>query len=212
MGICDSTKNENEKPQPYRNPFESPTDRINKQVEKCLCKIDNGNGTFRSGFLVKFPTSKRTISAICSSYNATNYQQIASTGIINFTLNNDQIVKNININDSREKFLLPESNIAMIEIIPAKDGIYDFLEVEPNLNKLNAGQQVYILHYIDGKTGTCSSGQLLNVCNPLLEYSVTTSETSTGGPICLTDTQRVIGVHLAKVGFNSGKGTFFKVP
>ena len=99
----------------------------------------------------------------------------------------------------------------MIEIIPAKDNIKDFLDIEPNINNLNAGQQVYILHYIDGKNGTFTSGQLLNVCDPYLEYSVTTDNSSSGGPICLVDTQRVIGVHLTKVGFDSGKGTIFKI-
>ena len=64
-----------------------------------------------------------------------NSDDIKEDKIITISFNNKQIIKTIKIDNTRKKFNSEELDVTFIEIKENKDGIYDFLELEDNINE-----------------------------------------------------------------------------
>jgi hypothetical protein len=101
-----------------------------------------------------------------------NSDDIKEDKIITISFNNKQIIKTIKIDNTRKKFNSEELDVTFIEIKENKDGIYDFLELEDNINEnednlknLYKNKSIYILNYPEEKNIVVSYGKLFRIEN-----------------------------------------------
>jgi len=110
-------------------------------------------------------------------------------------------------------------NISIIEIIPEKDHIYEFLMLDDNLfkdysDKLFYDESIYILHY-NSQSKIISYGILknLSIDNFNLNHSCNTEICSGGAPIMVISTGKIIGLHIGTSRhMNFNIGVFLKEP
>ena len=118
---------------------------IIEQLKKCICRINvqNSEGT---GFFCFIPCNGKYLPAlICAGY-------IVHDGLTEFGIGlNENENRTIKLNEGRKFFLEKQLSIAIVEIIPKKDRIYNFLKLDDNLflsdsEKIFEKKSVYILH------------------------------------------------------------------
>ena len=148
------------------------TEKIINQMKKCVCQIHKeGQGT---GFLCKipFPDASHLLPVLMTNNHVSNSDDIKEDKIITISFNNKQIIKTIKIDNTRKKFNSEELDVTFIEIKENKDGIYDFLELEDNINEneynlknLYKNKSIYILNYPEEKNIVVSYGKLFRIEN-----------------------------------------------
>ena len=108
-------------------------------------------------------------------------------------------------------------NITIVEIIPEKDHIYDFLMLDDNLFKdysieMLKNESIYILHF-DFNSKIISYGNIKQMCENNIYHSCNTQNLSGGAPIISVTSGKIIGLHIGtKQNFNLNLGTFLKIP
>ena len=196
------------------------TEKIINQMKKCVCQIHKeGQGT---GFLCKipYPDASHLLPVLVTNNHVLNSDDIKENKIITISFNNKQIVKTIKIDNTRKKFNSEELDVTFIEIKENKDGIYDFLELEDNINEnednlknLYKNKSIYILNYPEEKNIVVSYGMLLNIKNEQIIHQCITKGGSSGSPILSLDNFKIIGIHCgASITNNYNFGIFIKYP
>ena len=108
-------------------------------------------------------------------------------------------------------------NITIVEIIPEKDHIYDFLMLDDNLFKdysieMSKNESIYILHF-DFNSKIISYGNIKQMSENNIYHSCNTQNLSGGAPIISVTSGKIIGLHIGtKQNFNLNLGTFLKIP
>ena len=114
------------------------------------------------------------------------------------TLNDDKKPLVINIDNSRIKFTNKELDITFIEI-KKEDKINYFLEIDENIDKglenIYNHKSIYLLHYPKGVKANVSYGLSNKIIDNNLIHFCSTEEGSSGAPILLIDSFKVIGIH-----------------
>ena len=192
---------------------------ILSQLEKCTCKIIKDIGNNGTGFFCKipYPDQFNLLPALITNNHVLNENNLQKYCNIRFTINDDNIEKNILIDDSRLVFTDKEIDITIIEI-KLFDKIVHFLEIdedilteEENDNNSYKEEQIYILQYPKGEKASYSVGRVKSILDFNIEYYCYTDFGSSGSPILLLSKFKVIAVHKKKTPFKYNQGTLIKV-
>ena len=197
------------------NPISRQTNRIiDNQLEKYLCKVYDSKENKGSGFLCKipFPDEFHLLPVLITNNHVLNEDELRQNKKIKISFDDDKIIKIINIFPERKIYTSINYDTTIIEIIPEKDDIKYFLDVEINSDQLNDKEQIYILQYPNGINCSVSYGYIQDINDFNIAHKCSTENGSSGGPIILLNTFKVIGVHKGSSKFNFNLGTLLKYP
>ena len=190
------------------------TETILYQMKKCVCKIHAG-GTKGTGFFTKIPNNNNMLSVLITNNHVLGEEEIKDGKIIYISFNNETKFKNIIIDSNRKRYTNEILNVTIIEIKENIDNINDFLTLdnqileihnldpdEDNINYFSdkyEKESIYLLNYKDGKEIFTSYGLLLSITESEIKYKCNTDTGSSGSPILLLKSNKVIGVHYGSV-------------
>ena len=187
----------------YPEPINLETSKkIINQMKNYICKICLDNGYKGTGFFCKlpFPDNKHLLSALITSNHVID-EKILKKDKISFTLNNDQEIKEIEL-ENRIKFTNEKYDITIIEIKDKQDGINNYLELDENIlknfNISYIGESIYILHYPQSKEVAVSYGILKKIDDNskyIFDHLCSTHKGSSGAPILNISNCKIIGIH-----------------
>ena len=198
------------------------TETIIKQMKNTICQIIKGN-TKGTGFFckVKNPKDNQLITLLITNNHVLNNDYFKKSKSIKFYLHEDHKIKTIPINDSRIIYTNKKLDITFIEIKEEEENMFNiqYLETEDNLNvEINDFREIfgkkalYVLHYPEGKK-LVSYGILKDIYNYDIIHTCSTKEGSSGSPIILIESFKVIGIHKGTPQnklFSFNKGIFMK--
>ena len=182
---------------------------ISEQLIKCICKI-NKKG---SGFFCLIPYGNKSLPVLISAAHIIGVKE----DLKEISLEINECVKIIELNEERKTFTDLYLNITIVEIIPEKDHIYDFLMLDDNLFKdysieMSKNESIYILHF-DFNSKIISYGNIKQMSENNIYHSCNTQNLSGGAPIISVSSGKIIGLHIGtKQNFNLNLGTFLKIP
>ena len=186
------------------------TEIILNQMKNCVCKIHIG-GTKGTGFFTKIPYKNDLLTVLITNNHVLGEENLKDGKIINISLNNEETYKNIKIDSNRKRYTNEILDISIIEIKGNLDNINDFLILDNQiLDKYNLGpeedtinclseiyenESIYLLNYIDGREIFTSYGLLHSITESIINHKCNTDTGSSGSPILLLKSNKVIGIH-----------------
>ena len=190
------------------------------QMKKCICKVFSVDGMKSTGFFCKipFPDKSHLLPVLITTQHSLH--DLKKQNSIPISINEDNIVKSLTLNNMRKIYMNVELDTCIIELLP-EDKIDDFLEIddvlfmekEMNLECIYKKKSVYVLHYIKGEKLAFNSGILRNIYESNISHLCSTSDGSAGAPIISLETFKVIGIHKgSKLHTNENLGTLIKYP
>jgi len=186
---------------------------IQEQLKKCICKI-KFKETIGSGFFCFIPYNNKCLPVLVTASYVLYLED--KSDYVSIELNDT--IKTIQLKDGRKTYSNKEFEITIIEIIPEKDFIYNFLQLDnnifiPNSNIVYEDQSSYILHH-DSKNKIISFGMMKNNLHKYnIYHSCNTGNFSGGAPILNLSSGKTIGVHIgSKLNFNYNIGNFLNFP
>jgi hypothetical protein len=202
------------------------TENILAQMKNYICKIHKNNGEKGTGFLcnIPYPNQSKLLPVLITSNHVLNENDLENDNIIQYTLKDDDQIREIIIDNNRRKIYTSEElDVTFIEIKQNEDNINNFLEIDEKfINKkkkyietTNSNKSIYILHYpLEGDISV-SYGIIDKIKNEQINHFLDTSNGSSGSPIISLDTFKVIGIHCGSnkdENENCNKGIFIKYP
>ena len=191
-------------------------EKITNQMRKCVCKIYIRDLIYKgTGFFCYIPIdNEKRIPVLITNYHVLDKSQIKREGNIIISIENDLLYKVINLDEERQLFTSEKADITIIEIIPKKDNIYDFLEIDSEIKNKEmfyhhkeSKQFVYLLNYPNGEHIAVSIGKIESIRdNNDMIHSCFTKPGSSGSPILSLINFKVIGIHCAS--YNMEKKEF----
>ena len=196
-----------------------------------ICKVNCNEGGNGTGFFCNIPDSWNTLKVLMTNNHVLNKDDISIGKKIKFSINNEMIFYEIEIDKSRKIYTDKKYDITIIEIKQEdkldKITFFDLddriFNENPNLNDIIAkdspneifkNMQIYLLHYPKGNKMEYSIGFIINVDNYTIRHSCDSAGGSSGGPIINSINFHVIGIH--KGGAEGAKkynlGTLLKEP
>ena len=185
---------------------------ISEQLIKCICKINKIN-IKGSGFFCLIPYCNKSLPVLISAAHIISIKE----DLKEISLEINDSLKIIELNEERKTFTDLYLDITIIEIIPEKDHIYDFLMLDDNLFKdysieMLKNESIYILHF-DFNSKIISYGNIKQMSENNIYHSCNTQNLSGGAPIISVTSGKIIGLHIGtKQNFNLNLGTFLKIP
>ena len=167
---------------------------LNKVI-KSVCKIvyENKVGT---GFLIKLYKDEKELNCIMSNEHVITKEMIELNKIIDIQYNCEEKWIKIKL-DLNERYILynKEMDVTIIEI--KKDEIKDKYFLLPNINNNieYINKDIYIVQYPEGDNLSYSEGKIEKIDNYELTYDASTDLGSSGSPILLKNTTKIIGIH-----------------
>ena len=163
------------------------------QVYPSVCKIcfQNIKGT---GFLIKLYKNNRELLCLLTNEHVIKEEFVESNQTIYIYYNYEKDYKVINLNKS-ERFIkcYKDLDVTLIEIIKS-DNIDNKYFLIPNLYKIFVGNEICIPQFPKGKL-SYSYGKIKEINDFTFVYDAGTNFGSSGSPIFLKDTTKVIGIH-----------------
>ena len=210
MGICETSKIKEQvagdhKPVPLEDANE-----LSKSICKILTIRAGNKRNSGTGFFMDYKSLKCLI---------TNYHVISNDLMyenIELEISNKKIKLKLDYNYRYIRLFKQPTDITIIEIKDS-DGINENIKyLGYDTNYMNGGYSQYknldviCVQYPFGDKIACSSGKIKDIINFEFEHNIPTEEGSSGSPIILFNTKKVIGVHKAGVCMNEIKnlGTF----
>ena len=227
MGCCNINRNNLEKELKMNNfgkldKYEEEA-LIQKQMEESICKISKNNKNKGTGFFCKipFPDYKHLLPVLITNNNVLGKNDINEGRQIDISLNNDNEIYKIMIDD-RKKYINSRSfNITIIEI-KKDDGLdFDnFLEIDENIYENNLietykDKPIYLLHYPLGEKMQNNVGLIKNINedNINIIHSCSSKNGSLGGPLLNLENYKVIGIQKDNSDdIELNQGIFIKLP
>ena len=197
----------------------SQTKVIISQLEKCICKIIKDIGNTGTGFFCKipYPDQFHFLPVLITNNHVLGENNLKQYCNIRFTINDDNIEKNIFIDNSRLIFTDEEIDITIIEIKPF-DKIIHFLDIDDDIligeeknNNSYGNELIYILQYPKGQKASHSVGKIKDILDFNINNYCYTDFGSSGSPILLLSKFKLIAVHKERTKFNFNRGTFIKI-
>lgn len=171
-------------------------------MSKCVCKIMDDNMTY-SGFLIKFFKGNSEFFCLMTNEHSMSKEKINQKKKITFTYDNEFKISQI--------ILLPEEryikdfrdiniDATVIEILP-KDNIPKDYFLFPNLDYFDnfnslLNEEITLIQYSSGKLNY-SNGKIKEINGNEFTHLASTSHGSSGSPIFLVNSTKVIGIHKA---------------
>ena len=171
------------------------------EVLKSICKIRvlfNNSYIIGTGFLIKLFKKVTSIYCLMTCEHTIKKEMIESKKGIEVYYDKEQ-KKNTIILNKDERYIDEFSDlgldITIIEILN-KDKINEEYYLLPDLDYNNLEEkEIYIPQYPRGKKLSYSEGKIININNYEIIHNASTLEGSSGSPIFLKNTTRVIGIH-----------------
>ena len=160
--------------------------RILFQMENCVCKIYLKSGSKEIGYFYKIPfKNNKLLPVLITKSHALS--DLDNNKIIKLIINNEE--KKIKIDITRKKYINHDKNIAIIEIKPNKDKIYNYLELDEIENKREENEEkenksIYMIHLQNEEISISYS-----LINDIID------DRKSGSPILSLKTFKVIGIH-----------------
>ena len=171
-------------------------------MENCICKLYIKNYEIGIGFLCKFPFNNNLLPVLIIGKQYI-FNNINNNKCIKLNINNE--IKEIKIDNSRKIYIRHDKiiDIAIIEIKPNRDKIYNYLEIEENdiykneksLEFKYKNRAIYIIYYQNEEINVSYGlrNEIKNKKN--IYYYSKIEEGSSGSPILSLKTFKVIGMH-----------------
>ena len=188
MGIrCDSHENNN-------------IPKTILKASKSLCRIDISSNSF-SGFLIKFLRRKKDFYCLMMNGKIITQEYLEESNSIIFYYDNGKKSNKINLNpDERyiKDFSEDKIDATIIEIL-ANDNIEKEFFLNPDMDYINdcyelLNEDITIIQNSSGKINY-SDGKIIEINKYHLSYLAKEKQVSSGIPIFLTNSNRVIGIH-----------------
>ena len=189
------------------------------QMKKCVCKIYRKDGIKGTGFFCKIPYKNELLPILVTNWHILTLEEINYNKEIKLSLNDDKEFKVIKIDENRKIFSDKDLDATFVEINIKNDKINDFLEIDEDINKNDAflneiliKKSIYLLNYQEGNNMFVSFGLINSIKNNEISHSSNSKEGSSGSPIILSNTHKVIGIHTGKnlSDFKFNKGILIK--
>ena len=196
------------------------TETILKQMKKSICKITLPTKT-GTGFFCKLEYKGTEIKTLITNYHVIDDKFIKSNKNVKIELNNQKIIKMININENKIIYSSKNKEYDIVIIKLGKEDDVediDYLEIDDNLLNTNSeyaynDSSIYVLHYPLGKEVIVSYGYGITMKNYNIIHKCKTIFGSSGSPILNLSTNKVIGIHKSYAkGHNCNVGIFLKKP
>ena len=190
---------------------------IISQLRRSTCKIIKENGKSGTGSFCKipYPDQFKLLPVLMTNNHVLDENDLKKYSNIRFTIDDDNIVKNIIIDDSRIIFTDKELDVTIIEIKPY-DKIIHFLDIDDeafsediNFN-IYKDEKIYILQYPKGSKASHSVGKIKDINDINISYYCYTDDGSSGSPILVLSKFKIIGIHKQRTTFQFNQGTFIK--
>ena len=107
------------------------TEIILDQMKNCVCKIHK-KGKKGTGFFVQVPYDNKLLNLLITNNHVLNEHDIMTGKVINISLNNEQINKEIKIDSNRKKYTNKDLDVTIIEI-NNEDNIKNYLSLDDNI-------------------------------------------------------------------------------
>ena len=179
--------------------------KINEKYEPYICKVYKNKNDFHIGFTIKIPYPSRN----CYIYVLIISIEIKKNKLFAVSFGNDNKQKLIYYYPERQIYKSQKYNIQIIEILPDKDDLHNFLEFneDPNIEDdfVNKNFDVCIPYY-------SNNNQLSMFIGEFNKYKINDDISKEGGferPIILLNSFKVIGINDGK---NKDNITFLKYP
>ena len=170
-----------------------------KEIYKCICKIEflRGKQFFSgTGFFCKIP--KIEMVCLLTNNHIINDETLELSPKIKLTIN-DTTNKYIDLSKKRFKYTNEEMDYTAIEIIEVDD-INDFLEIDDYIiGKDYQNENIYCIEYPLGQIAKLSEGKIIKRSNWHIVHNLATRQGSSGSPLVLKDSHKVIGIHVGKM-------------
>lgn len=182
---------------------------ILEQLKKCICKIDK-KGT---GFFCFISYGNKSIPVLITAAHIISLKE----GLKEISLEINDSVKIIVLDEERKVYSDEKIDISILEIIPEKDQIFDFLLLDDNIFLENEDERfenesIYILHH-DSNNKIVSYGRIKGIRENEICHLCNTQNFSGGAPIMVISTGKIIGLHIgSKKKLNLNLGQFLKIP
>ena len=205
MGCCDSENKSSQRVQENGNRVQqryNPNSKMHNvdlnlyDVIRSVCKIE-ADGHIASGFFIKLKDIK---------FFMTNEHVIPEKIIrakenifIHYDCEKKSILINLNTSQRYiQDFKYMNIDITIVEILP-NDNIDDDLFLYPEICNVNnlINKEIYIVQYPFGGDMCYSEGEIINIDTNRYEltYNSSTEIGSSGSPVCLKNSSKVIGIH-----------------
>ena len=165
------------------------------KVLKSVCKIINENKV-GTGFLIKLYKDEKELNCLMSNEHVITKEMIELNKIIDIKYNYEEKWIKIKL-DENERYILynKKMDVTIIEI--KKDEIKDKYFLLPNINNNieYINKDIYIVQYPEGNKLSYSEGKIIKINNNEIIYDASTKSGSSGSPILLINTIKVIGIH-----------------
>ena len=194
------------------------TKNILEQMKNCVFKIFSENEVKGTGFFCNIPYQDITIPVMITNYHIINLDYIKNYKNIKIILDDDKEERTIKINNKRLIYTNEEYDVTIIEIIPFKDRIFNFMELEEKIfenesNIIYNKEYIYTIHYPLLEKVFVSYGKINNIKEFNIIHDCFTDKFSFGAPICNILTNKIIGILKEESkSHNQNYGTFLKNP
>ena len=179
-------------------------DRNISNVSKSICKIKIETPLrikYGTGFLLRFYIDQESFYCLVSNEHVISKETIDNKNTINILYDNE--FKSVNIELDQNKryikcFTDIDLDVTIVEIIEEDNIFRDyFLGAEPDV-RINNGlinMNIYSLQYAEGKELKNSRGIIKEINNNEFTHIASTLKGSSGSPIFLENSMKVIGIH-----------------
>ena len=191
-------------------------------MEKSICKIKiydkkKKKHIYATGFLCKipYPDEFTLLPVLVTNNHVINEEKFKDNKEIEIFFDEGNISKKLITYSKRKFYTSVKYDITIIEIFDKIDDLNYFLDVNDDENILkDKNLNVYILHYhLDKKESLVSHGILNIIDNVEIQHTCSTEDGSSGAPIILFNTLKVIGIHKgAIIEEKINLGTILKYP
>ena len=198
--------------------------KIIYQIENCICKIytnDGSNGTGFFCYICDFKNNKK-VPVMITNNHIIGEEDLNNNKKIKISFN-DSIFKDIELDSKRKKYTNKDLDITIIEIKKDIDGINanSFLEIDERIYQdgseiLFKKKSAYIIQYPKIIGASVSYGLIndINQNNNEIQHFCITDKGSSGSPIILIESNKIIGVHkgFSRYCYDYNLGIFLKIP
>ena len=194
-------------------------EKITFQLKNCVCKIRKKDNVKATGFFCKIPyQNNKLLTVLFTNNHVISQNDLIINNQIEITMNDDNEIRSILIDNSRIFFTDPDLDVTIIEIKPNIDKINNFLDLDEKIFKeknlveaLFKKKFGYVLNYPKGENVVASFGQIIQIVDKKINHSCSTDKGSSGSPILDLDSFKVIGIHYGSSdNFQFNKGMFMK--
>ena len=166
-----------------------------KSICKIFYKISDNNYKKGTGFFIKLYKDEKELYCLLSNEHVITKELIEFKAIIDIVYNETEW-KKIKL-DKIKRFILynKKMDITIIQILE-DDNIKEDYFLLPNIDNINyINKDIYILQFPEGKNLSRSKGTIININEYELIHNASTESGSSGAPILLNNTTKVVGIH-----------------